>query len=235
VEEPEKIIFFLLRVELCSLYRYALWYALVCIKKRAVRRAPAVGEAAMEVSSALGSSAVWMTPEGADHPQDVGAYAPLCAPAQSSIFQMAKHALLGNGVSTALIIGANAGRSGSDFVFDGLKTLSQTRKVFVEPMPTLHRQLTREVTDMPHARTVRAAVSDDSTRAHLSMFCLGKTLGGDESRFIIEASEAAREKARAAAHPSPNTATTPTQRHFVAHAYAGGEEARCYKRGQNSI
>jgi len=90
------------------------------------------------------SSAKWMVPEGGRHPHDVGAYAPLCGPTQSNIFGMAKHALLsvGNSTSnsTALIIGANVGRSGSDFVFNGLKKLSLTRKIFVEPMPTLHRE-----------------------------------------------------------------------------------------------
>jgi hypothetical protein len=156
-----------------------------------------------------------MVPEGGRHPQDVGAYAPLCGPTQSNIFGMAKHALLsvGNSTSnsTALIIGANVGRSGSDFVFNGLKKLSLTRKIFVEPMPTLHRELARAVQHMPRAIAVQAAVSDDATRATLSMFCLGKKVGGDASRFVSQASETVRAEVRAAANrsPPPHAATTP--------------------------
>ena len=113
---------------------------LVSLAASTVRAAPADAAASAKcspftvkpgtsVSKQTHLSKMW-TPDGASHPQDVSSYAPICAQEHSSILNMARSALLsaGKGKNTALIVGANVGRSNSDFVFDGLRKLPQTRK-----------------------------------------------------------------------------------------------------------
>lgn len=207
---------------------------LVSLAASTVRAAPADAAASAKcspftvkpgtsVSKQTHLSKMW-TPDGASHPQDVSSYAPICAQEHSSILNMARSALLlsaGKGKNTALIVGANAVDAATQTLCSTAygSCLRRARGLCGEPMPTLHRQLTRAVQDMPHAVTVRAAVSDDPTSATLSMFCFGKTLGGRETRWAYEASEAVRAEARRdflaplTLQPRPKSNVSPRREH----------------------
>ena len=77
---------------------------------------------------------------------------------------------------TALIIGANAGATATDPIFEHLKTskLKHIDKVFVEPIPALFQQLQNNIAAMPRATAVQAAIAPSSLsrKTELPMYCL---------------------------------------------------------------
>lgn len=81
----------------------------------------------------------------------------------------------------AVIIGANTGSTFTDPSFAALNssTCAHLDKVFVEPIPSLFHALTRNIRQMPGARAVQAAVTDDETARTLPMYCLFDPTGDD--------------------------------------------------------
>mmetsp|Transcript_88576 Transcript_88576/g.275568 ORF Transcript_88576/g.275568 Transcript_88576/m.275568 type:complete len:289 (-) Transcript_88576:34-900(-) len=75
--------------------------------------------------------------------------------------------------TTALIIGAHVGKVYTDPVFDllGKPAAAHVDKVFVEPMPSLFRELQRNIAGMPRALAVQAAVAQEA--GNTTLYCLG--------------------------------------------------------------
>ena len=78
--------------------------------------------------------------------------------------------------ATVLVVGANEGSTTNDPLWRHYNSsaLRHVHKVFVEPIPLLHRALQANIASMPHAVAVRAAISPDPAvaRGSLPMYCL---------------------------------------------------------------
>lgn len=102
---------------------------------------------------------------------------PACEKAASGAAWRAKalDALTRARTGTALIIGANSGFTATDPMYEHFRhRLGHVDKVFVEPVPALARALRQNISAMPRAVAVEAAVSPsaDEPSGALPMYCL---------------------------------------------------------------